>query len=60
MVSPFYEVKMLKIVAKITTSDADRPVIPTMLLFKRKQARSGEEERDLQVSKRPTTRRQQT
>ena len=35
---------MLEIVAKITTSDADRPVIPTMLLFKRKQARSSEEE----------------
>ena len=44
MVGPFYEVKMLEIVTKITASDADRPFIPTMLLFKRKQARSSEEE----------------
>jgi len=44
MVGPFYEVKMLEIVTKITASDADRPFIPTMLLFKRKQARTGEEE----------------
>ena len=35
---------MLEIVNKITASNANRLIIPIMLLFKRKQTRTGEEE----------------
>ena len=35
---------MMEIVNKITASNANRLIIPIMLLFKRKQTRTGEED----------------
>ena len=40
----YYEAKMLDIVTEIPASDAHRPVIPTMLLFKYKDPKPGEDE----------------
>ena len=40
----YYEAQMLEVVTEIPASDAHRPVIPTMLLFKYKPPKPGEEE----------------
>ena len=40
----FYEAQMLEVVTEIPASDAHRPVIPTMLLFKYKPPKPGEDE----------------